>query len=53
MNQIVFQALYNEETHFFIRTFSSGKILFGGAKSEAQINEEYEKIYPLLYQSKI
>lgn len=44
--------LYNEKSKFFIRAFSSGKTTFGGAKNKDQIEEEYKKLYPLLYQSK-
>ena len=43
----------DKETNFFIKTFSSGKLTFGGAKDESLIMKEYKKIYPLLCQCKI
>ena len=45
-------ALHNEKSKFFIRAFSTGKTIFGGAKNKDQIKEEYKKLYPLLYQCK-
>jgi TATA-box binding protein (TBP) (component of TFIID and TFIIIB) len=40
------------KSNFFIKTSSSGKTNFGGAKDENQIMEEYKKIIPLLYKCK-
>jgi TATA-box binding protein (TBP) (component of TFIID and TFIIIB) len=41
------------KSKFCIRTFSSGKTIFGGAKSEEQINEEYKKLFPIYNKCKI
>jgi TATA-box binding protein (TBP) (component of TFIID and TFIIIB) len=42
-----------EESNFFIRTFSSGKAIFGGAKNESQIKEKYKKLKQLLDKCKV
>jgi TATA-box binding protein (TBP) (component of TFIID and TFIIIB) len=42
-----------KNSKFFIKTSSSGKTNFGGAKDENQIMEEYKKIITLLYKCKI
>ena len=44
---------YSEQSKFFIRIFSSGKGIFGGAINEEQINEGYKTLKPLLYKSKM
>jgi TATA-box binding protein (TBP) (component of TFIID and TFIIIB) len=41
------------KSKFCIKTFSSGKTTFGGAKTEEQINEEYKKLFPIYNKCKM
>jgi len=46
------ELLY-KNSNFCIRTFSTGKTTFGGAKNENQINEEYKKLFPIYNECKM
>jgi len=48
-------TLYFESgiSNFFIRTFATGNTVFGGAKNEDQIKENYKKLKQLLDKSKM
>ena len=40
-------------SNFFIKTFSSGRTTFGGAKNEDQINKYYKKLKQFLDKCKM